>query len=70
MSRVSFTAKRVGDFYCPPDREQAFLWDEGVAGLGLRVTANGAKAYIFQSLLGGKCVFRSSVTSDSGIVTR
>jgi hypothetical protein len=64
MSRVSFIAKRVGEFYCPPDREQAFMWDEGVAGLGLRATANGAKAYIFQSVLGGKTL-RSTIGSPS-----
>ena len=64
MSRVSFTAKRVSEFGCPEGRAQAFLWDEGVAGLGLRATANGAKAYIFQSVLGGKTL-RSTIGSPS-----
>ena len=64
MSRVSFTAKRVGEFGCPEGRAQAFLWDEGVAGLGLRATTNGAKAYIFQSVLGGKTL-RSTIGSPS-----
>ena len=64
MSRVSFTAKRVGEFGCPEGRVQAFLWDEGVAGLGLRATVNGAKAYIFQSLIGGKTL-RSTIGSPS-----
>ena len=48
MSRVSFTAGRVSAFRCPPDKAQAFLWDTGVPGLGLRCTPNGEPSFIFQ----------------------
>ncbi|CAJ0688347.1 tyrosine-type recombinase/integrase [Ralstonia wenshanensis] len=56
MARVNFTAKRVGEHYCPEGKAQAFLWDKDVPGLGLRATAKGAKAYIFQSKLHGQTV--------------
>lgn len=56
MSKVSFTAGRVSDFVCPPDKQQAFLWDEKAPGLALRATQAGAKAYIFQGKLHGKAL--------------
>lgn len=40
-------------FECPEGRGQAFLWDTEVPGLGLRVTANAARAYIFQARFQG-----------------
>ena len=51
MAKQSFTAGRIEGFRCPKARAQAFLWDAKAPGLGLRVTANGARAYIFQSRL-------------------
>jgi integrase len=54
--RVNFTAGRVRDFACEPGKAQSFLWDEGTPGLGLRATAAGAKAYIFQGKLHGATV--------------
>lgn len=56
MAKVNFTAKRVDEHACTDGREQAFLWDAHVPGLGLRATANGAKAYIFQSKIHGQTV--------------
>ena len=50
-SRVSFTAGRLAEFNCPPGKAQSFLWDSKTSGLALRVTANGARAYVFQSRL-------------------
>ncbi|MDE2413125.1 MAG: DUF4102 domain-containing protein, partial [Comamonadaceae bacterium] len=41
---------------CPPDKQQAFLWDANVAGLGLRATPAGKPAYVFQGLYQGKYV--------------
>lgn len=49
MAKVNFTAGRIADFKCTPEKAQAFLWDSTVAGLGLRVTPAGKPAYIFQS---------------------
>ncbi|CAE6768686.1 hypothetical protein R69619_03739 [Paraburkholderia nemoris] len=51
MARVKFTAARVRDFVCQPDRQQSFLWDSEAVGLALRATAKGAKAYVFQARL-------------------
>jgi integrase len=51
MSRVNLTASRVDDFTCPPGKSQAFLWDSRAPGLALRVTANGARSFVFQSRL-------------------
>lgn len=56
MARVNFTAGRVGEFECPADKSQAFLWDAKAHGLALRVTGNGARAYVFQSRLNGRSV--------------
>lgn len=56
MAKVSFTAARVNGHTCPADKSQAFLWDSKATGLGLRVTAAGAKAYIFQGKIHGKTV--------------
>ncbi len=58
MARVKFTAGRLAQFSGPVGksaggnpRSQAFLWDSTVPGLGLRVTANGARTYVFQGRL-------------------
>ncbi|MBL0420241.1 integrase family protein [Ramlibacter sp. AW1] len=56
MARVKFTAGRVGGFACPPERQQAFLWDEQQPGLGLRATPNGRPAFVFQAIYQGKTV--------------
>lgn len=54
MARVKLTAGRIADFACEAGKAQSFLWDKDVLELGLRATAGGAKAYIFQSKLHGK----------------
>ncbi|MCY1293027.1 Phage integrase family protein [compost metagenome] len=56
MAKVNFTAKRVQEHSCPEGKAQAFLWDAVSPGLGLRATANGAKAYIFQGKIHGQTV--------------
>ena len=53
MPRVKLTAGRIAKFVLPPNVEQAFLWDEDTKQLAVRITT-GAKAYVFQSRLGGK----------------
>jgi len=50
--RVSFTAGVIERHAC--DVGQSFIWDKGAAGLGLRTTAAGAKAFIFQGRYQGK----------------
>lgn len=54
MAKVNFTRARIEAFVCPSGKNQDFIWDTGVPGLGLRVTATNSKAYIFQSRLNGK----------------
>jgi integrase len=56
MAKVAFTAGRVSGFKCPPDKQQAFLWDSTTPGLGLRMTPTGKPAYIFQGEYMGKSV--------------
>ena len=53
MPKVAFTAGRVRALSCPADKKQAFLWDTGAPGLGLRVTPNGEPSFIFQSRCNG-----------------
>lgn len=52
MARVNLTAGRLATFTCPGDKAQAFLWDTGVPGLGIRATPRGSPAYIFQREFG------------------
>lgn len=56
MAKVNFTAARVDAHRCPQGKAQAFLWDSASPGLGLRATASGAKAYIFQGKVHGQTV--------------
>jgi integrase len=54
MARINFTTGRLAAFACPADRAQAFIWDAGVVGLGVRATARGAPSFIFQREFQGK----------------
>ncbi|MDH6150536.1 MULTISPECIES: tyrosine-type recombinase/integrase [Paraburkholderia] len=56
MKRESFTAARVDGYKCEPGKSQSIFWDAKSPGLGLRVTATGSKAYIFESRLHGKTI--------------
>lgn len=53
-TRVNFTAARVRDFTCPPDKEEVTLWDTAAPGLGLRARRGRANAYLFQFRIHGK----------------
>ena len=54
MSRINFTTGRLTTFSCPVGKAQAFVWDTGVLGLGVRATPRGARSYIFQREFKGK----------------
>ncbi len=56
MAKVNFTAGRIAEFKCPDGKSQAFLWDAKAPGLALRVTANDARAYVFQGRLSGQTI--------------
>lgn len=49
----NFTAGRVAAYQCEDGKNQSIYWDGKTPGLGLRVTATGAKSYIFQARLHG-----------------
>ncbi len=54
MKHPNFTAERIAGFQCEPGKQQTIFWDGKARGLGLRVTASGAKSYIFETRLYGK----------------
>jgi integrase len=56
MAKQNFTAARIDGFQCDPDKQQSIYWDAKTPGFGLRVTAAGARAYIFESRLFGKTI--------------
>jgi integrase len=57
MARVKLTAGRIRDFECPTDKEQVFLWDSEVPGLGVRATAGSkVKVFVFQARLDGATI--------------
>jgi integrase len=54
MKKENFTTDRVAKFKCITGKAQSIFWDAKTPGLGLRVTAAGSKAYIFETSLNGK----------------
>ena len=44
---------------CPPGTPKAFLRDSDVTGLKVRVTANGAKSFVFEAKLNGQAISRT-----------
>ena len=54
MARIRLTAGRIAAATCPSGKGQSFLWDDAAPGLGLRVTAAGDRAFIFQTEFNGK----------------
>lgn len=54
MGKANFTADRVASFKCQRGKQQTIYSDDKTPGFGVRVTAAGAKSYIFESRLHGK----------------
>ncbi len=52
MAKSKVTTQAVD--YLVPGRRDSFLWDSELAGFGVRVTAGGAKSYIYQFRMGGR----------------
>ena len=52
--KSNFTAGRVDKFSCKTGKHQSIFCDAKTPGLGLRVTKNGAKSFVFESRLHGK----------------
>lgn len=56
MKWENFTAERIASFKCAEGKTQSIFWDGKTSGLGLRVTAKGAKSYIFETSLNKKTI--------------
>ncbi|NBQ68739.1 MAG: DUF4102 domain-containing protein [Nitrosomonadaceae bacterium] len=56
MSKENFTAGRVNSYQCKVGKQQSIYWDGKTPGLGLRVTAAGARSYIFETSLHNKTI--------------
>jgi integrase len=53
------TAPLIERLTCPPDKQQAFLRDLDAKGLRVRVTASGAKSYVFEKKLNRQTIRRT-----------
>jgi integrase len=49
----------IARFACPPGAPKAFLRATDPAGLRVRVTANGAKAFVYEAKLNGRAISRT-----------
>jgi integrase len=54
INKANFTAERITGFKCPSDKQQSIYWDAKYPGLGVRVTAKGAKSFVYEGRLHGK----------------
>lgn len=53
MATVRLTSGRISSFKVESGKKEAFLWDTDTVGLGVKVTSNGRKTYVFQSKIKG-----------------
>ncbi|MDB5874592.1 MAG: preprotein translocase [Ramlibacter sp.] len=58
-ARHELTTALVARLTCPPGKSQAFLRDTKAPGLAVRVTAAGAKAFVFESKLANNTIRRT-----------
>lgn len=61
----ALTAGLIAGLRCPEGKEQAFLRDSETKGLRVRVTAAGAKSYVFETKVNGKTL-RHTIGMASG----
>ena len=54
--KKNFTAEVIATYQCKAGKSQSIYWDAKTTGLGLRVTSNGAKSYIFETSLNNKTI--------------
>jgi integrase len=55
-NHFEFTRPRVDGATCPDEKQQVFFWDTRQPGLGLRVTSNGRRTFIFEAKLGRQTI--------------
>lgn len=58
-SRITLTAGSIERLACPDGKQQAFLRDSEVPGLRVRVTAAGAKSFVFEAKLQRQTIRRT-----------
>ena len=56
---VDITSGVIDRLVCPPCKDQAFLRDAKAPGLRVRVTAAGAKSFVFEGKLDRKTIRRT-----------
>lgn len=56
---VDLTAGAIERLTCPDGKQQAFLRDSKAPGLRVRVTANGAKSFVFEAKLDRQTIRRT-----------
>lgn len=56
---VTITAGVIERLTCPPGKDQAFLRDALAPGLRVRVSAHGAKTFVFERKVGSKTIRRA-----------
>lgn len=57
--RVSLTVGTIERLTCPPGKQQVFMRDSEVPGLRVRVTAAGAKSFVFEAKLNRQTIRRT-----------
>ncbi len=54
--KQTFTSLLIASLQCPPGKNQSLHWDSETPNFGLRITASGNKAYIFEASLHNKSI--------------
>lgn len=66
-ARVRLTKRTVDALTCPPGRKDVLVFDADLRGFGVRVTAQGAKVFLFQYRADG--AVRRQVIGEYGTIT-
>lgn len=66
-AKARLTKRAVDALTCPPGRKDVLVFDAELKGFGVRVTAQGAKVFLFQYRAGGPP--RRIVLGEYGIIT-
>ena len=57
--RVNLTVGAIERLACPEGKQQAFMRDSGAPGLRVRVTAAGAKSFVYEAKLNRRTIRRT-----------
>lgn len=57
--RINLTAGTIERLVCPPNKQQAFMRDSEAPGLRVRVTAAGAKSFVYEAKLNRQTIRRT-----------